>query len=268
MKRQSALGVQSVGAFMEVVTVIKACFTLAVLIVFLCSGCAALEASKKKASYHYQMGQSFLAEGNYTRALIDFTEAEKITPNDPQLLNYLGQVYYLKKRYDLAEPKYLRAIELRPDFSDARNNLGVNYLEMQRWDDAVKQLRIVTEDIFYQNHDNAAMNLALAYLGKGDYMTALAVIRPVVTRNPRNPIARMYMGRIYFADDKVDLAIDEFRKSIELNRNYAKAHYNLALAYLKTRDVKAAKSEFNEVMRIDPDGEFGQLSREYLDILK
>lgn len=246
----------------------KACMTLAVLVAFLVTGCAAMEASKKKASYHYQMGLSFLAEGNYTRALIDFTEAEKITPDDPQLLNYLGQVYYLKKRYDLAEPKYLKAIAIRPDFSEARNNLGVNYLEMQRWDDAIKQLRIVTDDIFYQNHDNACLNLALAYLGKGDYATALSVLRPVVTRNPRNPVARMYMGRVYFADDKLGLAIEEFRKSIELNRDYAKAHYNLALAYLKTRELAAAKSEFGEVIRIDPDGEFGQLSREYLDILK
>jgi len=261
-------GPVSPGALREVVTVKKACMTLALLVAFLVTGCAAMEASKKKASYHYQMGQSFLAEGNYTRALIDFTEAEKITPDDPQLLNYLGQVYYLKKRYDLAEPKYLKAIAIRPDFSEARNNLGVNYLEMQRWDDAIHQLKIVTDDIFYQNHDNASMNLALAYLGKGDYATALAILRPVVTRNPRNPVARMYMGRVYFADDRVDLAIEEFRKSIELNRNYAKAHYNLALAYLKTRDIAAAKSEFGEVVRIDPDGEFGQLSREYLDILK
>lgn len=264
----SRYGTASPGALMEVVTVKKACLTLAVLVAFLATGCAALEAPKKKASYHYQMGQSFLAEGNYTRALVEFTEAEKITPNDPQLLNFLGQAFYLKKRYDLAEPKYLKAISIRPDFSDARNNLGVNYLEMQRWDDAVSQLKMVTDDIFYQNHDNACLNLALAYLGKGDYATALSVLRPVVSRNPRNPIARMYMGRIYFADEKVDLAIEEFRKSVELNGNYARARYHLALAYLKTREVAAAKSEFSEVVRIDPDGELGQLSREYLDILK
>lgn len=258
----------SFGASLEVITVKKVFVSLAVLVVCMCTGCAALEASKKKASYHYQMGLSHLGEGNYTRALIDFTEAEKITPDDPQLLNYLGQVYYLKKRYDLAEPKYLKAIALLPSFSEARNNLGVNYLEMQRWDDAIAQLTIVTDDIFYTNHDNASMNLALAYLGKGDFTKALSILRPVISRNPRNPVARMYLGRVYFADDKVGLAIEEFRKSIDLNKDYAKAHYNLALAYLKTREIAAAKTEFSEVIRIDPDGEFGQLSKEYLDILK
>lgn len=242
--------------------------TLAVLVSLLGTGCAAMEASKKKASYHYQMGLSFLAEGNYTRALIDFTEAEKIIPDDPQLLNYLGQVYYLKKRYDLAEPKFLKAINLRPNFSEARNNLGVNYMEMQRWDDAIRQLTIVVDDLFYQDHDNARMNLALAYFGKGDRSTALSVLRPVISSNPRNPVARLNLGRIYMADDKVALAIEEFRRAIELNRDYAKAHYNLALAYLKIKDIPAAKKEFSEVIRIDQDGEFGQLSREYLDMFK
>lgn len=242
--------------------------TAVMLTIVFSSGCAAMEASKKKASYHYQMGLSFLAEGNYTRALIDFTEAEKIIPDDPLLLNYLGQVYYLKKRYDLAETRYLRAIAVKPDFSEVRNNLGVNYMEMQRWNDAIAQLTMVKNDIFYQNHDNACMNLALAYMGKGDYESSLNILRPVVSANPRNPIARMNLGRVYFAADKVGLAIAEFKRAIELNKDYARARYNLALAYLKLRETSAARTEFTEVIRIDSDGEMGQLSREYIEMLK
>jgi tetratricopeptide (TPR) repeat protein len=254
---------------LEKVTTMRIYFlTLAFVTVSLFTGCAAMDASEKKASYHYQMGISFLGEGNYTRALIDFTEAEKLTPNDPLLLNYLGQVYYIKKRYDLAETRYLRAIAIQPTFSEARNNLGVNYLEMQRWDDAISQLTIVKDDIFYQNNDAACMNLALAYYGKGDYASALKILRPVVSSNPRNPIARMNLGRVYFADDKIGLAIAEFKKSIELSRDYGRAHYNLALAYLKMQETAAAKLEFNEVVRIDGDGEMGQLSKEYLEMLK
>ena len=249
--------------------VLKNVFVLVLLCaVVLSSGCAAMEASRKKASYHYQMGLSYLAEGNYTKALIDLTEAEKITPDDPVLLNYLGQAYYFKKRFDLAESKYLRAIELRPNYSEARNNLGATYLELQQWDNAIKQLTVVCNDIFYQNHDTAAMNLALAYFGKGDYVTALTLLRPVIATNPRSPVARLNLGRVYFADDKNGLAIEEFKKSIELNGNYAKAHYHLALAYLKGMDTVAAKAEFHEVIRINPDDELGQISREHLQMIK
>jgi type IV pilus assembly protein PilF len=238
------------------------------LAVFMCAGCAAMEASEKKASYHYQMGISLLAERNYTKALVELTEAEKIDPHDPALLNCLGQAYFFKQKYEIAEKKYLHAIELKPGFSEARNNLGVNYLEMQRWDDAIAQLQRVVDDIFYQNHDDATVNLALAYYGKGDNAAALSLMRPVLARNPRNPAVRLNMGRIYLADDKAALAVAEFRKAVELNRNFTKARYHLAMALLKTRDIDAAKEEFREILRLDPDGELGQLSREHLDTLK
>ena len=153
-------------------------------------------------------------------------------------------------------------------YSEVRNNLGVNYLEMKRWDDAILQLKMVTEDIFYHNQDTAVVNLGLAYLGKGDYTQALSTFRSALAAYPRDPRVRLNLGRVYFALDKVELAIGEFRRAVELNKEYANAHYNLALAYLKAKDSAAAATAFNEVIRIAPDSEIGQLSREYLNMLK
>ncbi len=244
-------------------------FVLAlVLAVFLCGGCAVMDESQKKASYHYQMGQSYLAERNYTKALVELTEAEKLMPDDPDLLNRLGLAYYFKGKYEMAEQKYLKALQLRPAFSDARNNLGVDYLEMRRWDDAIRQLKTVTDDIFFQSHDDACMNLALAYHGKGDNATALSLLRPVVARNPKNAAAHLNLGRVYNADERVELAVAEFKKAVEINRDYAMAHYYLGLAYLKEKNISLALKSFREVMRIVPDSEIGQMSREYVDMLK
>lgn len=231
-------------------------------------GCAMGEAARNKASYHYQMGLSYLGENNVTGALVELTEAEKLNPDDPEVLNYLGLAYYRKSKFDLAEQKYLRAIALKPGYSEARNNLGVDYLELKRWDDAVYHLKMVTEDIFYQGQEAAGINLGLAYFGKGDYPKALSVLRSAVGNNPRNPRARVNLGKVYFALDKFELAIMEFARAAELARDYANAHYNLGLAYLKTKDNKAAVAAFREVLRIAPDSELGQLSREYLDLLK
>ena len=240
----------------------------AIVMSLLASGCALNQAAKNKSLYHYQMGQSFYAENNFTGALVEFSEAEKLTPKDPSLLNDLALTYFRKGRYDLAEVKYLRAIDLKPDYSEARNNLGVNYLEMKRWDDAIVQLKLVQDDIFYQGQDSAAINLGLAYLGKGDNQQALVLLRAAVGKNPSDPRTRLHLGRVYFALDKTELAIGEYRKALELNGSYASAHYNLGLAQLKLKDSAAARRAFREVIRIAPDSEIGQLSREYLDLLK
>jgi len=234
----------------------------------LASGCALSDAQRNRSLYHYQMGQSFYAENNFSGALQEFTEAEKLTPKDPALLNDLGLAYFRKGRYDLAEPKYLKAIALKQGNSEARNNLGVNYLEMKRWDDAILQFAAVQNDIFFQGQDGAVINLGLAYLGKGDFQQALGLLRGAVGRNPSDPRTRIHLGRVYFALDKTELAVEEYRRALELNRSYANAHYHLALAQVKLKNLAGARSAFNEVLRIAPDSEIGQLSREYLDLLK
>jgi len=231
-------------------------------------GCAINEAAKNQAAYHYQMGESFLAENNVAGALRELTEAEKITPDDPQLLNLLGLAYFRKNRYDLAEQKYLKAIELRPTYSEARNNLGVDYLELKRWKDAAAQFKLVLDDLFYRDPDSATINLGLAYLGSGDYSQALSLLRGEVAKNPSDPRGRLQLGRVYFAMDRTEMAIAEYKKALELNKSYASAHYHLALAQVKMKDTASARSAFREVIRIAPDSEMGQLSREYLDLLK
>jgi type IV pilus assembly protein PilF len=231
------------------------------------AACVSTDASKR-ASYHYQMGLSYLGEDNATGALVEFTQAEKFDPDNPELQNNLGLAYFRKNRYDLAEQKFLRAIDLKPEFTEARNNLGLNYLRMKRWDDAILQFKLVTEDIFYQNQEMAYVNLGIAYLDKGEYPKALATLRSAVSSYPRNPIARVYLGKAYFTLDKVDQAIGEYRKAVELDKEYANAHYQLALAYLKVKDNRAALISFKEVLRIAPNSDIGRLSREYIELLR
>ena len=236
--------------------------------VLLASGCALSQGDRNLAVYHFQMGQSFYAENNFTGALKELTSAEKLTPKDPELLNLLGLAYFRKGHYDLAEEKFLKAVDLKKNFSDARNNLGVNYLEMKRWDDAINQFKMVQDDIFYQGQDNAAINLGLAYLGKGDYPQALEVLRGQIAKNGNDPRTRLNLGRVYFAMDKTELAVEEYQKALQIAPTYASARYHMGLAQMKLKNADAARSAFQEVVRLAPDSEIGQLSREYLDLLK
>jgi len=220
------------------------------------------------AAYHYQMGLSYIGERNYTGALVALTEAEKLDPDNPEVLYNLGLAYIGKKRPDLAEQRFQRALILKPSYSEARNDLGVAYLELKRWDDAILQFKIVKNDLFYDNGDSAAINLGLAYLGKGDYPKALEELRAVAASNPRNPIVRLSLGRVWFAMDKTELAIGEYRKALEIFADYAAAHYHLGLAQLKLNNLEAAKSSFKEVIRIMPDSDLGLSALRYLELLK
>jgi Tfp pilus assembly protein PilF len=220
------------------------------------------------AAYHYQMGLSYLGERNYTSALVELTEAEKLDPDNPDLLYNLGMAYIGKRRPDLAEQRLQKAIMLKPNNSAARNDLGVAYLELKRWDSAIQQFKIVKDDIFYENSENATINLGLAYLGKGEYRKALEELRSVAAGNPRNPIVHLSLGRVWFAMEKTDQAIAEYKKALDIYNEFGAAHYYMGLAHLKLNNVPAARASFKEAARILPDTDLGRSSLSYLDLLK
>ncbi len=254
-------------------TMKKSFYSMVVMILFLsASGCVSGRGQNddkpNPASYHYQMGLSYLGERNYSSALFELTEAEKIDPENPDVLYYLGMAFIGKKRPDLAEAKLLKAILLKPSFSAARNDLGVAYLDLKRWDSAIQQFKIVKDDLFYDNNENACINLGLAYLGKGDYPKALEELQAVAAMNPRSPVVRLSLGRVWFAMDKSDKAIVEYTKALNIYRDYGAAYYYLGQAQLKLNRIAAARASFKEAVRLIPDSELGRAALVYLDLIK
>jgi tetratricopeptide (TPR) repeat protein len=248
-------------------------YLIAAALLFLAvSGCVSVrgQSSSKpnQASYHYQMGLSYLGERNYSAALFDLTEAEKLDPENPDLLYNLGLAFIGKKRPDLAEAKFLKAIALKPGFSIARNALGVAYLDLKRWDSAILQFKIVKDDLFYENNENASINLGLAYMGKGDYPKALEELQAVATMNPRKLEMRLSLGRVWFAMDKSEQAIAEYTKALEIYRDYGAAYYYLGQAQLKLNRIDAARASFKEAVRLIPDSELGRAALGYLELIK
>lgn len=248
-------------------------YTIAALLLLLpLSGCVSGrgqgDSGPNPASYHYQMGLSYLGERNYSSALFDLTEAEKLDPENPDVLYSLGMAFIGKKRPDLAEAKLLKAIQLKPSFSAARNDLGVAYLELKRWDSAIQQFKIVKDDLFYDNTENASINLGLAYLGKGDYPKALEELQAVAAMNPRNPVIRMSLGRVWFAMDRTEQSIIEYSKALEIYSDYGAAHYYLGQAQLKMNRIDAARASFKEAVRLIPDSELGRAALGYLELIK
>lgn len=240
---------------------------LALALPLLLNGCTTTSPAGKTAAYHQQMGAMHLGERNYTAALQELLEAEKLDSNNPELMYNLGLAYLGKRRPDLAEPKFLRAIRLRPNYSTARNDLAVTYMELKRWDQAIQQLKLVKDDLLYEQHDNAVINLGLAYLGQGEYDKALDELNNARASLPRNPVVRVAIGRVLAAQEKTSQAVAEFRRALEFYPDYPMAHYHLGLILMKS-DLTAARHAFREVVRLAPDAEISRNAQEYLELLR
>ena len=110
---------------------------VAVMLVITVACIASQEVRRKQGEASRNLGEAFMATGDFTSALKELLKAEKLTPKDPFLQNALGLTYYAKKSIDRAIHHFKKAVELKPDYTPAKNNLGVAYMAKKDWDMAI-----------------------------------------------------------------------------------------------------------------------------------
>ncbi|OPX18223.1 hypothetical protein BXT86_02265 [candidate division WOR-3 bacterium 4484_100] len=71
-----------------------------------------------------EVGQSYLLNKEYERAIAKFTEALRINPHDPEIYYYLGLAYEGAERISDAVSMYEKTLRLDKSFSNAEMRLS------------------------------------------------------------------------------------------------------------------------------------------------
>ena len=119
----------------------------------------------------------------------------------------------------MAVKNFVRAIQLEPNYGEARINISIAYIEMKEWDKAEEWL------LKTQNEARAAPTLSDLYLKKG-YET-------------------------YVSGDK-QKAIELYLKSIAYQPTNAEAYYNLGGTYLMMNDLPKAREYWRKTLEVKP----------------
>jgi TolA-binding protein len=101
---------------------------------------------------------------------------------------------FRKKDFTTAEKYYLQAATKDPDNARIYNRLGVIYLQMKNYKDAVEAFRgaVRFDDRVASRH----YNLALAYLGRRDYRSADRSLKEAIRQDPTNEKYRKTLDAI------------------------------------------------------------------------
>lgn len=229
--------------------------------------CSVAKESYDEGEVHYILGASYLREGNPTLALKEFLIALD-SENSSRIHAGLGQAYQLKKAYTQAEEHYKSALRQDADNPQYANNLAALYLDMERWDGAIKYFNKAVDNLLFTSPEIALTGLGFAHYKKGNYLQAITQFQKAINLKPRYARAYYHLGEAYFALDKNDLAIRELRRAIELSPNFAAAHYKLALTQMRLKNNASSIAGFKRVLALTPDSEIGRLSKDYLKLLK
>jgi cytochrome c-type biogenesis protein CcmH/NrfG len=109
--------------------------------------------------------------------------ALKASPNDPQLLYKIGNVYYDTQQYPEAVKYYEDSLKVKPADPDVRTDMATAYFYMGDTDRALTEF----DQVLKQNptHANAMFNEGMVrWQGKMDVNGAVAVWKRLLATNP------------------------------------------------------------------------------------
>ncbi len=209
-----------------------------------------------------ELGVAYLRQGDYTRAKDNLMKALAIDEGSARAHNTLAIVFQQEREFELAERYFLRAISLDPELIAARNNYGAFLYARARPEEAVTQLRIATEDRFYERRAQAFENLGVAYLALGDQDAARAAFERATALDARLPRTLLELATLNFKEQDYTRARDFFLRHRALSADSSRSLYLCTQIYdifleSNQRDQCAA-----DLIRIFPASEGAKALRE------
>jgi len=185
------------------------------------------------------LGQCFAMQGDFSTARDMYLKAIDATPvsSEPVFQRMLaGRYFQLGTAYQglageylaKAEESYRRAIDLFPEYEDARKNLAVVFIDQKRYPEAIEQCRAILE----QNPESVSghTNLGTAYYQQGRLDLALEEYQRVLELEPENVGALASAGAILAQQGQVDEGIEMLQKALKIDPNNAMAQQDLLAA--------------------------------------
>ncbi|MCC6278176.1 MAG: tetratricopeptide repeat protein [Oligoflexia bacterium] len=242
---------------------------LLLAILFSAFGCSSAGVKKEKAQLHLRIGTQNLMKGFYPQALKELIEAEKHDPEDPVIQNNLGLAYFVRKEFDRAQIHISKAVQLNPNYTDARNNLGRVFIEMAKYDSAIQELLLVGKDLTYPQPEKAMVNLGIAYMKKGEQVQAQEAFRKALESNGSFCPAHNYFGQSLFKAQKFAEASQAFESALQnCGNKYDEAHYFSGLTYYKLGQKEKAVARLEEVVKNYPTSEYATKAKSMLKIIQ
>jgi tetratricopeptide (TPR) repeat protein len=184
-------------------------------------------------------------------ATVSIAELKQNVPKDAKKEYDAAMELFARGEHGRARPLLERAIELYPDYVDARNELSVALLKEGKLADAETQLRRALQI------DGAAvrplLNLGLCLYRQERYADALPFLEKALQLEPEQPNGQLLLGinLVILGDDA--RAEPALLRAYELGgKRVARAQFYLARLYIRRKDHRRAAEALETYLRDVP----------------
>lgn len=233
----------------------------------LSSSCATkqtAEALTESSSIQYQFAYDSYSRGELIPALTFILKAKELSPNNPDVHNLKGLIYFRQQKYGEAEESFAKAIELDPHGAQTHVNLGALYYEQKKYPEAMKSFDKALENPLYLNPERIHNNRGLALEAMGKTNDAAAEYRRAIELDRKFYLPYQNLGRLLF--DKKDFASAKplLEQAAKQCPECSEPRFYLGSLLLKENKASEALRLFKEGADTDPMGYYGQLCKKFV----
>jgi len=222
-----------------------------------CGGGEELRRSQQ-AQYHADLAYGYLMEGQETNAALqEVLKSLKLREDDPATHHLAALIFMGRSDWLKALKHGKRALELKPDFYEAKNNLGVVYLSLGEWREAVTVFQELTGVLEYRTPARGYNNLGWALYKLGRLDEAKRALLSAVKLNPRLCPPHNNLGLVSLELGELALAQRELTRSVSLCPSYAEPHLHLARLHLERGARADAIGALERCVELGGDSELG-----------
>lgn len=252
----------------------------------------ALELDPRQYAIRFELITAYRALGDRAQAASQLEFLWESRPSDARVFYVSGLLAADRDDLEAAIKDFDQALRRDPSLHAASQDLGVAYVKLKRWPEAVDIFANLTRR--QQNSVEAAYLHALALFNAGrtddaerevrrvlrinagvaeahtmlgvilaargnTYAEAGEALSQAVALNPNNFDAHFYFGRVLYATKDFEGAVKELRAAVELNPRHAEARFFLGTALESAGNSPAAMTEYEQLVSLEPDSSIGQV---------
>ncbi len=208
------------------------------------------------------LGTLFLRRKDLDRARTHLQKAAELKPNYPEAWNNLGMLAAEQGKADEAVENFKQSLALRPEYSVALLNLG-NLLRRQK---SFREAADVLNRAFQADPGNPEVSYALGMLHaqQNEIADAKESFQRALGLRPGYPDALNNFGVLLVREQKYADAEKSFQSCIQSNPDFDQAYLNLARLYVLLHDKARAREVLQSLLRQQPGHRMAQQALEML----
>ncbi|MFA6563370.1 MAG: tetratricopeptide repeat protein [Verrucomicrobiia bacterium] len=191
---------------------------------------------------YFLLAQIYVNSNQRQKAMEELFAVVAKNPKDFSALMLIGMIYDSEKDYNAAKDVYEKLLAVNPKFGPALNNLAYLYSEHLGQFDKAYELASRAREL--QPKDPfTADTLGWILYKKGQYSTALNLLRETADKLPAEPEIQFHLAMTHYMMGEEEFARMAFQRALQLNKDFpGRIEAERCLSMLAT-DVKTAGAE-------------------------